>query len=1142
MHFTFQGTTPAGTGMSARPKQLIMSAVRRLGQGAGHMATASPKQVLLIMQLSAFLLLALGLQVSAATYSQPVSFTGKDVPLKTVFASVKKQTGYGVFFENGEAMLQSSAPVTLDLKNVALELFLRVCLKDQPLDYVLEGKTIFIKKKEPVVTLEATPADSILQIKGRVTNDKGEPLVNANITVKRTGHGTITDANGNFYLRNVNSADVVMVSFIGYKMQAVPLKDRVSLMVVMQATTNDLDKVVVQAYGTTSQRLATGNIGVVRSEDIAKQPVMNVLQAVQGQVAGVVVTNKSGYSSGTIKIEIRGRNTIGNFSSDPLYIIDGVPLTILDLTGQSNYSGGSQGVIQSSLASPASGQSPFFSINPADIESIEILKDADATAIYGSRGSNGVILITTKKGKAGKTHLDFNLYSGLSQANRLYSMLNTQQYIAMRKEALANDGLVPDINNAPDLLVWDTTRSTNWEKYLWGNLGKTTDAQLNLSGGDARTTFRVGAGYHYQTDILTASGANQRGSVSFNINHKSANQRLSMGFSGTYSVASSNMIYMPGAITLSPNAPAIWDSKGNLNFSGWSPANGSFPFGSLLQPYTTKTNYLNSNVILNYELFKGLSVRTNLGYNNVQSNQTYFMPIASQDPSYNPTGSSTFGYTFIRNLIIEPQLEYNGFIKKGKLNILAGASAQSSSTSSVLLIGSGYSNDNLLTSVGNAPSPYSNNFLAEYKYEAIFGRANYNWENKYIINVNIRRDGSSKFGPGRQFGNFASVGGAWVFSEENWLKKHSSFLSFGKLRASYGTTGGDQIGNYAYLSRWSFGQNTYNNILPLTPLGHTDSTLHWQVNRKTEIALNLGFLKDRLNLEVAWYRNRCNDQLVQFPTPTLTGFPNVTSNSPADVENKGWEILLNSRIVEGKDFKWSSRFNIGINRNKLLAYPNLSQSPYADALVIGQPLNIIKLLHFTGVNSQTGFYSYEDKNKDGQITFDYSGAGNDDRFFKDLSPKFDGGFSNSFTYKNWQLDLYFYFKKQIGINAFATLNAPGDMTNQPTTVLNRWRKQGDITNVPRFTTNPYSDISFSYYTSSDAVYTDASFIRLQNLSVSYTLPEKTMKNIRISNCRIYIQGENLFILTKYKGVDPEVQNFGGLPLPRIITAGISCNL
>lgn len=1146
MNFTFQVDKPAGTGTSTLPKHLIMRAVRGVVRGVVHPVAALPKQALLTMQLSAILLLALGLQVSAATYSQTVSFTGKDVPLKTVLASVKKQTGYGVFFENGEAMLQSSAPVTLDLKNVSLDLFLRVCLKDQPLEYALEGKTIFIKKKEPVVALADSPApgDPIIQIKGRVTNDKGEPLVNANITVKRTGHGTVTDANGVFYLRNVNSDDVVSVSFIGYKSVSMPLKDRISLTVVMSATMNDLDKVVVQAYGTTSQRLATGNIGTVSAEQIARQPIMNPLEALQGQVAGVVVTNTSGYASGTIKVEIRGRNTINsNFPSDPLYIIDGVPLTILDLRGTDRYATGSTGVIQSGLGSPAGGQSPLFSINPSDIESIEVLKDADATAIYGSRGSNGVILISTKKGKIGKTKLDLNVYTGISQVPRYYHLLNTKQYVDMRKQALTNDGLPIDINNAADLVSWDTTRYTDWQKYLWGGLGKSTDIETNVSGGDARTTFRIAGGYHYLTEILTSSGANRRGSISFNINHKSINQRFTLAFSGTYTIVSNNMIFLPGnAINLPPNAPAIWDSKGNLNYAGWAPLSGHFPFGNLLSPYTTKTNFLNSNMVLGYELSKGLVFQTSFGYNNIQTSQTYLIPILSQNPVTNPKGRSNFGYSFIHNLIIEPQLEYNKFISKGKLNVLAGASTQANITSSVLLTGSGYDNDVLLSSVNSAPSQFSGNFQSDYKYEALFGRINYNWENKYILNLNMRRDGSSKFGPGKQFGNFGSIGASWIFSEENWMKKNLSFLSFGKLRGSYGTTGGDQIGNYAYLSQWSYSSiGNYNGISPLTPFGHTDSLLHWQVNHKLEMAFNLGFLKDRVSLEGVWYRNRCADQLVSFPTPAFSGFTNVTANSPAKVENSGWEFILSSNIINNKIFKWSTKFNIGINKNELLAYPNLSQSPYAGTLVIGQSLNIIKLLHTTGVNSQTGLYTFADKNKDGQISIDFSGKTVDDRYIYDYSPKFDGGFTNNFSYKNWQLSALFYFKKQIGQNVTASLNSPGDNTNQPVIVLSRWQKPGNLTNTARFTTNGFGDNSFIYYRyNSDAIYTDASFIRLQNLSLSYTLSEKIVKKLNIGNYRIYLQGQNLFIITKYKGLDPEIQNFASIPLARVITAGISC--
>ena len=1136
MKFTFQGNYPAGTGMSTPPKQLIMSAFRR--------CTSLPEQVLRTMQLSAFLLFAVGLQVSAATYSQTVSFTGKDVPLKTVFAAVKSQTGYGVFFENGEAMLQSSAPVTLDLKNVPLELFLKVCLKDQPLDYTLEGKTIFIKKKEttpPAPPASATTAP-IGEIKGRVTNDKGEPLMNANITVKRTGHGTVTNANGIFFLRNVNSEDVVMVSFIGYKTQSVSVKDRSSLTLIMEATTNDLDKVVVQAYGTTTQRLATGNIGVVRAEDIAKQPVMNVLEAIQGQVAGAIVTNVSGYSSASVKVEIRGRNTINpNFPSDPLYIIDGVPLTILNVNNaNSSYQQGSQGAIQSGLPSPANGQSPLFSLSPSEIESIEVLKDADATAIYGSRASNGVILITTKKGKAGKTHAEVNVYTGYSQVLKQYKMLNTQQYVAIRTEALQNDGLPVDINNAPDLTAWDTTRYTNWQKYVWGKTGNIINAQANLSGGDFRTTFRAGAGYTYQRDITTKSGGNYRGNLSLNLNHKSLNQKFNLSWSTIYSTSSIDLIDVPaGAVTLPPNAPAVYDSKSNLNFAGWDPISYYYTFGVFKQPYTSKTNWLNSNILLSYELPKGFIVKTSIGYNNSQANQTRQTPIASQDPLNSPTGSSAFGYTYIRNLIIEPQVEYNNYIGKGKLNILVGGTGQTNKTDGLTNNGRNYSYDPLLGSINNAPNTSTKDFYGEYKYAAIFGRINYNWENKYIVNLNGRRDGSSRFGPGRQYGNFGSIGGAWIFSEEAFFRRNLTLLSFGKLRGSYGITGGDQINDYQFLSLWQFGfGSTYNGNVILNPGGFSDSALQWQVNKKLELALALGFLKDRITVDASFYRNRCNNQLVEFPTPAFTGFTSVTSNSLANVENTGWEFIANAKVLDKRDFKWFMKFSIGINRNRLLSYPNLAQSPYANSLIIGKSLNLRKFLHSTGVDPQTGLYTFEDKNKDGSISANPGPS--DDRFPYDLSPKYDGGFTTNLTYKGWSLSAFFYFKKQLGFSALTSGGIAGTISNQPIGILSHWQKAGDLVNFGKLTTIETAN-GDNYFSYSDANLTNASFIRLQNLSLAYELPEKIKKKAGMVNGKIYLQGENLLLLTKYKGVDPEVQSFGGMPRPRVVTVGLSCN-
>ena len=260
------------------------------------------------------------------------------------------------------------------------------------------------------------------------------------------------------------------------------------------------------------------------------------------------------------------------------------------------------------------------------------------------------------------------------------------------------------------------------------------------------------------------------------------------------------------------------------------------------------------------------------------------------------------------------------------------------------------------------------------------------------------------------------------------------------------------------------------------------------------------------------------------------------------MQNEGWEFILNSKLIESKSFTWSLKFNIGINRNKLLGYPNLSQSPYADQFTIGKSLNIVKVLHYIGIDPQTGTYSFQDRNHDGQITIVYGANNSDDRYSIDLSPKFDGGFTNNFSYKNWQLSIFMYFKKQIGRNAITGLDAPGDISNQPLDVLSRWQKAGDITNIPKFTTNPYNGNGFSnYQLSSDAIYTDASFIRLQNLSLSYTLPNGLIKKYGINNFKLYLQGNNLFIITRYNGLDPELQSFGGLPLSRVLTAGISCN-
>ncbi|MBZ4189321.1 SusC/RagA family TonB-linked outer membrane protein [Niabella beijingensis] len=982
--------------------------------------------------------------------------------------------------------------------------------------------------------------NTALTVSGTIRNTAGEPLSGASVTNTRTGKGTVTNASGAFTINEVREKDKLRISYIGYAAQTVTANKDNPLNIVLKDATNELDKVVVQAYGTTSQRLATGNIGVVRSEDIAKQPVMNPLQALQGMVPGVVVTNTSGYANGPVKIEIRGRNSINDkFTSDPLYVIDGVPLTILDLMQQDSYQYGSKGAIQSGIQSPANGQSPFFNINPQDIESVEILKDADATALYGSRGANGVILITTKKGKNGKTDVDVKLTTGYSQVPRFNKMLNTEQYLAMRREALSNDGLAVNINTAPDLTEWDTTRYTDWQKYLWGGNGKTIDAELSVSGGNAFTSFRVGANYHYQADITASTGSYKRAGLSANINHSSVNNRFKLSLTSLFSKTLSDMRFLPSVLTIPPNAPDVYNKEGKLNFIGWRPLANLYNFGTILRPYNSNTYILNNGLQLSYQLVQGLTLKANLGYSNGRTDQFTQVPIASQNPDANPTGNANLGNSFFENYIIEPQVEYSRFIGSGKLTALVGGSLQTNNTKSNVLSGYGYVKDGTMDNIGTAPSIYASNTEVQYKYVAAFGRLNYILKNRYIFNFNFRRDGSSRFGPGHRFGNFGSAGGAWIFTDEKWMHTGMPFISYGKLRGSYGLTGSDPSYDNQYLSRWTYANALYNNIQPLLPNNHTDSTLHWQVNKKTEIALDLGFLKDAISFSASWYSNRCDNQIVPFPTPAFTGFTSVTSNSPANVRNTGWEFMLKGNIINKKLMQWASSFQIGINRNKLIAYPNLSQSPYASLYVVGQSLNIVKVLHNTGVDPQTGLYTFEDKTGDGKITIDYRGKTADDRYIIDLSPKFDGSFINNLNFRNWNINLTFYFRKQRQLNDLFSLKAAGGISNQLTDVLKRWQTPGDITTVARFTTNPGSDISYSNFGSSDAVYSDASFIRLQNLSLSYTLPEKLFNGKGIKNCSVFIQGQNLFLLTRYKGIDPEIPGFGNMPMLRVVNLGIS---
>jgi len=973
--------------------------------------------------------------------------------------------------------------------------------------------------------LSATP------ITGKVTNEKGEPVTGAGIKVKGSSKGTVTNEKGEFQLDNLSADATLVISFIGYEPQEIKPAGKTYLQVQLKLSVSELDQVQIIAYGTTTKRLNTGDVSKITSEEIEKQPVSNVLAALEGRVPGLIITQANGLPGSAFKVQIRGQNSIAQ-GSDPLFVIDGVPFASNN-TSLSQFS-----------SAAGTGLSPFNSIIPADIESIEVLKDADATAIYGSRGANGVILITTKKGKSGKMQININAYSGTSRITAGPQMMNTKQYLQMRREALTNDKVTPTISNAPDLLLWDTSRYTDFKKLLIGGTANSTDAQGSVSGGSTNTQFLIGGGYHHESTIFPGDLADNRGSFHLNLGHSSTDQKFTMSFSAMYSSDKNNLISndLTASLKLVPDLPALFDSTGNLV---WRQGGVRFtnPLAYLKKTYTSQTNNLLSNLQFNYHILSYITLRTSLGYNTIQNTEVQLNPIAAQDPGLSPTGSSQFGSSMAKTWIVEPQAEYVKTILKGSLDILIGGTWQEQSNTSCSIYAAGYTSDNLLQSLGGASSLQAFNNYADYHYEALFGRINYDWQNKYLLNISARRDGSSRFGPGKQFGNFGAVGAAWIFSNESFFRNALSFISFGKLRGSYGITGNDQIGDYNYLDTWSSTNLPYQGVSGLYPTQLFNPDYSWEINRKLEGAIELGFLKDRILLTTSYFRNRSSNQLVSYSLPAQTGFSGLpVANFPATVQNTGLEFTLTTKNIATKLFSWTSSFTLSVPRNKLVAFPGIATSSYASSLVVGQSLHVLYAPHFTGVNPTTGIFTFQTKNSNGIPSYpdDYFIEGNSD-------PKYYGGFRNSFSYKGWQLDIFFEGRKQMGTNYLLSVYnnlPPGRFSvgsgNQPIGVLDRWQKSGDLTSIQKVTATPSTAAykTISTYTQSDAGITNASFVRLKNLSLSYAIPNNTTKKWHISLNRLYIQGQNLFTITKYKGTDPETQNVYALPPLKVITAGI----
>ena len=727
--------------------------------------------------------------------------------------------------------------------------------------------------------------------------------------------------------------------------------------------------------------------------------------------------------------------------------------------------------------------------------------------------------------------------------------MNTPQYLQMRHEAINNDGLITQSSDFDINGTWDTTRFTDWQKTLIGGTAQHTNVYGSVSGGNSTTQYLFGATYNRQDHGYSlVIFSDQKGAVNISINSTSSNQKFHFRFTGNYLIDNNQLpqLDLTGqAMILPPDAPRIYNKDGNLN---WAQENGTStwqnPLASNYNTYQNKTSNLVSNVIISYTIFPGLDLKSSFGYNKLLSNEFIANPLIAWAPEYRPylQRVSEFGTNSISSWIIEPQISYNKTIGKGTLDVLLGTTIHQMYSNGLQIEALGFNSDQLLGDISAASSVVPQSATnTVYKYNAVFGRLNYNWSDKYILDLSIRRDGSSRFGPANQFHNFGAAGFAWLFSNEGFIKNSLPFLSFGKLRASYGTSGNDQIGDYKFLNLYTstYAPVPYQSLVGLTPNGLTNPYLEWEEAKKLEFGTELGFVKDRILITVSHYQNRSSNQLLPYNLPVITGAYSVVKNFPAIVQNSGWEFTLATVNIKTKDFEWTSHFNISLPSNKLISFPNLDNTPYANSFMIGKSLGDLHVLHFMGVDPATGIYQFADGH--GGITSDPDTLNYSTGHFAIINgfPKLFGGFDNSFRFKGFELDILFQFAKQMGPNYyFGPLNPAGSFNiNEPTYLLNRWQEPKDIATHQRYNSNyslaqPLSDVQ-----QSDAGYSDASYIRLKNLSLSWQLPVTWRAKAHLQNARVFILAQNLLTFTSYTGLDPETRSSITLPPLRVVTFG-----
>lgn len=998
----------------------------------------------------------------------------------------------------------------------------------------------------------ATALAQTKEVAGRVTDAAdGSPLAGVTVKVKNASNSTTTSADGSFRLTVPESATAIVFSSIGFTEQEVAISSLMNISLAKQDRV--LSEVVVVGYGEAIKRNVTGSIAKIGGKELENLPVQSFEAALQGKAAGVVVQSGSGKVGQAIKMRIRGTGSI-SASSQPLYVVDGLP------------------VVANSLSDATNEQTnPLVDINPNDIESIEVLKDASATAIFGARATNGVVLITTKKGKYGrKTAIELNMNTSFSNPARKFKFLNAEQYVMLLREMASNDGKTdfaqgisgyPTEQAAIDDYValfegaildefalgtdWRNLEvDTDWQKQLYNKNANASQVDLSFSGGNDKTRFFLSGFYNSQEAIVINNKFNRYGGR-LNLEH-SATDYLTLGInlavnrSQLNRVSNDNAFSTPGQLVAQlPISPLIDPNTGKTN------RNTLYANGLLDAEFNTDkqiTFRSIGNAFGNLKIAPWLQFRSEFGADIFNLYQESYNGKEGIDGAGIGRGSYVISQSVNFNtnnyFTIAPNINDNH-----KLSAVLGMSYLQNDTRQASAAGEGYPSDAVKNLNGATDVTGATSVNGRYTFLSYFTRANYSFLDKYLFSASIRTDASSRFGPNNRYGWFPAASVGWVISDENFMRG-INFLSFLKLRASYGFTGNAEIGDQAF--RASYGISNYPDLPGFTPGSLANPDLKWEKTKQGDIGLEFGFLNNRITGELDYYDKKTEDMLLAVNIPQTTGY-GATVQNLGTMTNKGFEILLNSRNIDGRDFKWTTSFNLGYNKNTVVNIKGQIITSGVQRAVEGHPIGSFFLQRFVGADPATGDAVYLDI--DGKETSTYSNANR--VVVGKANPDFTGGFTNTFSYKGIDLSVFFTFSKGNDVynngGIYMSSGFGGGFDNQTTEILDRWQQPGDITKIPR--------LSYFFVTGENAssrwIY-DGSYIRLRNVTLGYTLPTRVSNLLKISSARLFVTGMNLWITTKYPG-DPEVntavlgniaggQDFYTIPQPRSITAGLNVRL